>query len=546
MKASETFLLKLLNGTDKRFIVPVYQRPYSWKISNCKQLLNDLKDMYLKNYTSHFFGSIVFLENHNGGASEFSIIDGQQRITTVCILLLAIRNYIKNNGIESSFINTEKITDAYLTDKFAVEEKKLKLKLVQGDDAAYDTLINNIEPTGNNIVIVNYQYFYNEISKLKIEEIEKLYDSITKLMIVGVSLALPDDDPQLIFESLNSTGLELEESDKIRNFVLMGLKEDEQNRVYKTYWEVLESTVGKNDLTQFFRHYIAVKLRYLPNADRLYFEFKKLKKSDETIDLFLQDIIKYAKYYQNIKNCDYYDDGYKGSIGRMLYLELGTVIPLLFDIYNAFNDNLLDNDDMNEALQIIESYYTRRKFCNFSTSSSNRTFISIGAEIDNYMDEMNVTYLDAIKHSILTRKGKSKFPTDNEFKENFGLYGLYNDKSEFKKYILERFENTNSRERVAVDEQVNNGDLTIEHVMPQTLSDDWKKELGDKWDEIFSKYLDTIGNLTLTAYNSDYSNNMFKFKKELPDKGFLCSKLFLNDYIKKCDKWGIVYYSGLY
>lgn len=537
MEAQQSTLIRMLSGEDKRFKIPVYQRAYSWKISNCEQLLNDLKSVYINNYDTHFFGSIVYLDEDHGDIREYTIIDGQQRVTTVCLLLLAIRNYINNNKLTTN-IKVDKITEAYLIDKFSNDEKKLKLKLVDGDDATYEKVVQNLPLIENNGIATNYTYFYNYLDKLSIDEIEKLYDAILKLMIVCVSLKLRDgDNPQLIFESLNSTGEELEEADKIRNFVLMGLSSNEQDRIYKNYWEELEKRTGKNELNAFIRYYLAIKLNNLSNEKKLYVDFKKLKTDNLNIQDLLTEMLKFASYYKMIKTFKYDDVGYKGSIGRMMYLDISTVIPLLFNLFNAKDDGLLDDEDMDEAMQIIESYYVRRTICNLPAASINKTYVSIGFDIDNYMDKNSSTYLDALKHSIFIRTGKTRFPNDTEFKENFITFELYNAKSEFRKYILERLENTNSRERVAVQEQINKGQLTIEHIMPQTITTDWKKMLGDNWLEVSQKYMDTIGNLTLSAYNSDYSNFEFNKKKTIPEKGFMYSKLFLNEFIKEKDEW---------
>lgn len=233
MKASESCMYRFLDGADKKFIIPVYQRPYSWKKSNCKELFNDLMEVYKKGYENHFFGSIVYVAQEDSGHHEYIIIDGQQRITTVSLLLLAIRNYIlSNETIQNIGIKTNKITNAYLIDEYADEDENLKLKLIQEDKEIYEKLVKNEEvgePDSN--IVINYNYFLREISKLNADELKGLYDSIMKLVIVNISLNPANgDDPQLIFESLNSTGLDLLESDKIRNYVLMNMSIKEQDR----------------------------------------------------------------------------------------------------------------------------------------------------------------------------------------------------------------------------------------------------------------------------------------------------------------------------
>lgn len=541
MLAKEGYIVRFLDGSDKKFVIPVYQRPYSWKKSNCELLIKDLLDVYNRGYKSHFFGSIVYVENDIGGCNEYIIIDGQQRITTVSLLLLAIRNYVTDNKLNIG-INANKITTAYLTDEYANSAKKLKLKLVQGDDDAYDRLIEKTQPIANNNVTVNYNYFYNDIlSSMKDNDIKGLYDAIMKLMIVNISLK-PDngDDPQLIFESLNSTGLDLEEADKIRNYVLMKMPSVQQERIYKNYWEKLEKKVSKEDINKFIRHYLAVKTRELANENKLYFAFKSYREKNSALKIedILGDILIYADFYNQIKNAKISDKlKYLNSIARINKLEVNTVTPLLFDLFYAKQHSLITEEEMTECVSVIESYIARRIVCGLPTSALNKIFVGMGAEIQRYIDNYGANFVDALKYSILSKTGKSRFPTDHDFAEKFVVYELYNAKPNTRKYFFERLENYNNRERIAVEEQIDNGELTIEHIMPQTLTKEWKESLGDKWELTHSKYSDTVGNLTLTAYNSDYSNLMFIRKKTLPEKGFDYSKLSLNAYIKTCNTW---------
>lgn len=382
MIAKEGYIVRFLDGSDKKFVIPVYQRPYSWKKSNCELLIKDLLEVYKRGYKSHFFGSIVYVENDIGGCNEYIIIDGQQRITTVSLLLLAIRNYITDNNLEIG-INTNKITTAYLTDEYADSAKKLKLKLVQGDDDAYDRLIEKTQPIANNNVTVNYNYFYEILTNLSNADIKGLYDAILKLMIVNISLNPHNgDDPQLIFESLNSTGLDLEEADKIRNYVLMKMSSSQQERIYKNYWEKLENKVSKEDINKFIRHYLAVKTRELSNENKLYFAFKSYREKNSTllIEDILNDILIYADFYNKIKNAKISDKThYLNTIARINKLEVNTVTPLLFDLFYAKNQGGLSEDEMSECVSVIESYIARRIICGLPTSALNKIFVGMGA-----------------------------------------------------------------------------------------------------------------------------------------------------------------------
>ena len=538
MNAKESYIYRFLDGADKKFIIPVYQRPYSWKKQDCELLLSDLLAVYEKNYTSHFFGSIVYVANDVGGCNEYIVIDGQQRITTVSLLLLAIRNYIQDNQLEIG-INPRKITNAYLTDEYANDSKKLKLKLVQGDDAAYDRLIEGGDAIENNAVTVNYLFFYNELSKMGNDKIKGLYDSVMKLMIVNISLdPSQGDDPQLIFESLNSTGQDLDEADKIRNYVLMNMSATKQERFYHKYWEILEQKVNRSDVNRFIRYYLATKNNELPNEKKLYFVFKQYKQGNniESEEL-LKDILQYADFYKIIKDAKEQDSGYRTVLARLNKLEVNSCTPLLFNLFMANKNSHLSNEEFEKACCIIENYIVRRIICGLPTNQINKMFAAIGSEILRVIDKDGVSYYEAFQSAILSKTGKSRFPTDHDFSDKFTQYEIYNARPIVKKYILERLENYGTKEKVAVEEQVDDGTLTIEHIMPQTLTDEWKKELGANWEITYTKYLNTIGNITLTAYNSDYSNLSFIKKRDMKDKGFKSSKLSLNQMLKNLDNW---------
>jgi len=538
MNAKEGLITRLLEGSDKKFIIPVYQRPYSWKKENCALLFQDLMSTYHKGYDKHFFGGIVYVANDIGGVKEHIIIDGQQRITTVSILLLTIRNYIIENNIEVD-INTKKITNAFLSDEYADDDKKLKLKLVQGDDEAYDELMNGQVPIEDNFVTANYNFFYNKLEDLSSVELKGLYDAVMKLEIVNISLELvTGDDPQLIFESLNSTGVSLDEADKIRNYVLMNMKAKEQEKFYKKYWEELEKKVPRTDINKFIRYYLATKTYELANEKKLYFEFKHYKDKEKIeTEYLLKDMLIYAEWYNTIKNASSSAKDYCAVLYRLNKLEVNSCIPLLFNIMKAYNEDLINEDELEKMFLIIESYVVRRIVCGLATNQLNKVFVALGSEIKRYMEKDEISYFSAFTYSLLTKSGKSRFPNNHDFADKFLGYELYNARPAIKKYFLERLENHGTKEKIAVEEQIDNGTLTIEHIMPQSINAEWRKSLGTNWELIHTKYKDTIGNLTLTAYNSDYSNFPFIKKRDMPKKGFAHSKLDLNKLLKKCDEW---------
>lgn len=539
MDANKGYMVRFLNGNDKKFVIPVYQRAYSWKKGDCELLLSDLESVYEKGSQTHFFGSIVYVANNLAGYTEYIIIDGQQRITTVSLLLLAIRNYLTNSPREGVSINTKKITTAYLTDEYAEDEKKLKLKLIEGDDYAYDQLISNSKPVEGSLITANYQLFYDAVASMTDEQLSGLYDAIMKLEIVHVSLEpSKGDDPQLVFESLNSTGQKLLEGDKIRNYVLMNMTSDMQEKFYKKYWEPLENTITKNDVDKFIRYFLSVKNHELASDKNIYFEFKSYAiRQGNDAEAILQDMLMYAEFYKIIKTASGIDDSYNAVLARINKLEINMTIPLMFDLFAANKEGRISVEELTECFQILESYLVRRIICGLSTNALNKLFVGLALEIDKYTSKDHIQYVEAFKYAILSKRGKSRFPNDHDFRDKFSTYELYNAKPYVKKYILERLENWNNREQVAVEEQIDNGTLTIEHIMPQTLTDEWKEVLGDSWELVHTKYIDTPGNLTLSAYNSDYSNLSFQKKKNMPEKGFIHSKLQLNAYLKKLDKW---------
>ena len=538
MDAKEGKILRLLEGSDKKFIIPVYQRSYDWKLENCKLLFKDLLTMSKRGYKSHFFGSIVFVSNDIGGISEYIIIDGQQRLTTVSLLLLAIRNYLLDNNLFSSVISPSKIDENYIRDKYANDEKKLKLKLIEGDDEAFERIISNHDKLKGNRVTDNYEYFYGKLSELSLLEIEEVYDSITKLMVVNISLKPNDgdDDPQLVFESLNSDGLLLSESDKIRNYVLMTLTHKEQEKYYKNYWKVIEELVGKNDLDSFIKYYLTARVYdSIPERD-LYFSFKNYREKNALeIDSFLSEIRQYAKFYKEIFNP--INDKFKDDFIRINRLETNTIVPLLLDLLKSNQEGLTSDEEVKEAIITLENYLVRRIVCGLPSASMNKTLAAIPKEIRKHI-ESGASYIEAFKFALLSKTQKTRYPNDSEFFEKFGVFELYNAKSSFRKYILERLENYNNKEIVNVTQLLDNNKLTIEHIMPQTITLEWRRDLGANWELIHTKYLHTIGNLTLSAYNSDYSNLSFEKKKTKKDTGFIYSKLQLNEYIKKQTIWG--------
>ena len=538
MQATGTRITELMEGSKKQFHIPVYQRAYSWKQKDCDTLFMDLLTVHDKHYKNHFFGSVVYMRKED----DYTVIDGQQRITTVSLLLLAIRNYIRDKGLEKECgIHSDQIFYSYIIHQYEDDDsKRVRLCLIDSDQEAYRCLIDDMDPIEGCCITVNYKNFLKKLSELNSEEIKGVYDAIGKLVIVQIGLDIEKgDDPQLIFESLNSTGLALTEADKVRNFVLMNMEAKKQDAAYKKYWIPIEKNTPNGDMTDFIRYYLAVKTRTLFSNKKVYTEFKHYN-YDNDFDMkdILQDMLVYSKYYKVIMTPSASGSQCEKALYRFRRFEANTPIPILMDIFKAHADGLLDDNEQCEAIAIIESWLLRREVCGLETKSLNKIFVYLGYEVAKYLDAHEASWLDVMKYFILAKKGKSRYPNDHDFNEKFVTYELYNAKATIRKYILERLENYSAKEKIAVEEQLDNGELTIEHVMPQKVTPAWKEILGDRWEYIHTKYKDTPGNLTLTAYNSEYSNMPFVEKKNMKDKGFSYSKLNLNRDIKQATTWG--------
>lgn len=300
MKANEKYLIRFLDSSDTNFVIPVYQRNYDWKKEQCKQLYDDLVNMIKYKYKSHFFGTIVSIYNDSGRNREYLIIDGQQRITTISILLLAIVNIIKENRLKANGIIKEKLTNQYLINQYCEDDdRKLKLKPIKNDRQAFEKLFYNEDFIEDSNITSNYKYFYNRIIDGDVS-INELFEAIEKLMIVEIELKNGEDDPQLIFESLNSTGLDLTDADKVRNFILMGKSSKVQEKLYNKYWHKVEKNT-EYKVTEFIRDYMTMKQNKIANISKIYVNFKEyVITNDIDIEECLKDMIKFSEYYNNI------------------------------------------------------------------------------------------------------------------------------------------------------------------------------------------------------------------------------------------------------
>lgn len=534
MKGSASHLLEFLEGSRKRFIIPVYQRNYDWKQENCKQLFDDLVQVIRENKQSHFFGSIVSYAHLR---DEVVLIDGQQRITTVSLILIAMINAMKQGIMASEDSNlVDILQDTYIIDKYRKDERKVRLKPFRDDCNAFDRLIFNKEEdyVADSKVTHNYHYFYDRITNLKELTMDELYRAIDSLEIIDIVLE-PEhgDDPQLIFESLNSTGLDLTEADKIRNFILMGLKPDIQEKYYDDYWNKIENCTG-SELDSFVRNYLTIETGVIPNIRNVYQAFKAYAKGKD-IQQLLDQMLTYATAYKKLTTFDLGDSEANEIAKRLDLLDITVAYPFLMAFMIYASDTGIYEKELVPVLSCIESFIFRRLMCDLPTNALNKIFATLHKFVVKNKKETD-TYSDVMVYYLETRKLSSTFPKDEEFLNGFTTKNIYAMRGKNKTYLFERLENGSSKEKNDIVGNIAEGILTIEHIMPQTLSPWWRQELGDKYETIHEKWLHTIANLTLTGYNSTYSNKSFPEKKTI-ENGFLQSGLRLNQYIAKFDKW---------
>lgn len=531
MDARKGNIYEILNG-NKQFLIPVYQRFYSWDIEQCKRLWNDIVEMQRKGKVGHFVGSIVNIAEQAmpTGVQKYMIIDGQQRMTTLTLLLLALRDYaIKNPGDTS--INARRIDNMLLKNEYENGDERYKLLLTETDR---DILINLVEekPIAEGTrsrLIENYKFFADKLADKEILPAE-VYESIGKLQIVNITLDRAVDDAQAIFESLNSTGKELSESDLIRNYVLMGLEPSEQIYVYEHLWRPMEQlfvyeTQG-TVMDAFFRHYLTMKLARIPKQGRVYEEFKLYHLNCEfgTIRELCQDLLDYAKYYTNIVFKRNSDLDLKKLYEEIIDLRMEVSYPFLLKIHHDCTDGIITSDELKEILKLCISYVLRRAICEIPTNSMNKTF----ATLKNYIKPDD--YLNSVKAFFVMQDTYKEFPDNDKFEGAFVSRDIYNMRA--RNYILSRLENFENKAPIIIE------NYTIEHIMPQNknLSLEWQADLGADWQEVQKKYLHTIGNLTLTAYNSEMSDRPFREKMNMPG-GFKESALRLNKYIVLLNEW---------
>ncbi|MFY9229980.1 MAG: DUF262 and DUF1524 domain-containing protein [Bacteroidales bacterium] len=515
----------------------MYQRLYSWTEKECGRLWNDIMTVGSKNIPSHFIGSIMYIEK---GLYQISkqepllVIDGQQRLTTISLLLEALARKIGDNEVEG--FSARKIRNYYLINSLETGDRKYKLLLSQNDRNTYISIIEQREyPKESSIRIKNiFEYFTSKIDKLSENDIQNLCLGLLKLFIVDISLNRDQDNPQLIFESMNSTGKDLSQADLIRNFMLMRLEGDIQKRLYEDYWRPMELEFGQeaydSHFDSFMRHYLTMKTGNIPKISEVYEEFKKyFYNSRRDNEEELKELKKYAAYFCAMALDKEEDKELKEAFSDLRELKVDVSYPLLLELYNDYKMGVLSKEDFIKIIRLIESYVFRRAVCGIPTNSLNKTFATFGKSI------IKEKYLESVKAHFIKMTSYRRFPNDEEFKKELECRDLYNFRSRSyrsRSYLLRRLENHDRKERVNVSE------YTIEHILPQNtnLNHDWREALGPDWEKIQQKYVHTLGNLTLTGYNSEYSDKFFTDKRDMKG-GFRESPLKLNRGLANLDTW---------
>ena len=527
-----------MSGTNKRFVIPVYQRNYDWKKEQCKQLYEDLKKIIMNKRERHFFGSIVSVYNPDGSNEEFLIIDGQQRITTVSLLFLALHNLIKDCSlVPRDQLLPQKIYEEYLVDRFQEGEQKIKLKSIKEDREAFNSLFSSqTDQIPDSNVTINYNFFLNEIRNEKDLTPDELFLAICKLEIIEIKLNISDgDDPQLIFQSLNSTGLDLTEGDKIRNFMLMNLPAGLQQEYYEKYWNKLEKFTNF-ETGLFIRDYLSVKQGVIPAINKTYATFKEyFEENSLERGATLAELLDYASRYKLLLNGGFGDKRLDGAILRLNRLETAVLRPFFMEVIRLYESGILSKNDLAKIFEITENYIFRRSICNLPSNALNKIFSTLHGEILAY-DGSDSNYLAKFSYSLLSRQGKGRFPKDDEFKAALSSADIFLTRSKTRQYILERLENHATREENDIYAHFDDGTYSIEHIMPQTLTVEWRTHLGEDYERVHDFWKHKLANLTITAYNSKYSNASFIKKRDMED-GFKDSNIKLNKYIAELGQW---------
>ena len=551
MRGTASLLSSFIEGNKVQFIIPVYQRNYDWLLENCDQLFNDLVKLNQSDRPTHFFGSIVTSSADGYGFNRL-VIDGQQRLTTISLLLLAGIKAVKDGKLTVS--NESRLSEArevFLLAKYSTADRKIKLVPIENDMKAYDLIF---EDEGTFIedskVTRNYRHFYDLLTKAPQQiSFDELLDAIERLQIISIELD-GNDDPQLIFESLNSTGLALTGADKIRNYLLMSLTAEEQLSCFKSYWQKIEYATD-NQPTMFLRDYLTIKqqLQRPVRIANIYPEWKKyMYGKDRKAEL--AEMLDYAQYYRQITKGELSTDKLSKKIHHICNIETDVANVFFIQFLKYASINNLPENEIYKVIDLVENYMARRIVCNMPANALTQVFCALHKDVVKSMDEYiasesgnTYSYSDILTYHIMRRDGNYQLPRDTQFIESIKTRDAYHMLKPFQIFLFERLENSVHGEYNDVANDMRTKMATIEHIMPQTLNADWIAMLGTDYELVKEKYLHTFANLTLTGINSELSNKAFDVKRDGKvidgniSPGYKDSKYRLTRSVTTCQKW---------
>ena len=536
MKASERKITKLFSESDTVFSIPVYQRDYNWQEKQCQRLFKDiLQTGKNEKVSSYFLGSIVYI--HDGiygvGEKEFHVIDGQQRMTTLTLLFLAIYFKLKGTILAK---DADKIYNQYVVNPYS--EKEIKLKLLPPEENLYilnkisHNKFNELEAFQDRNMLKNYLFFEKELENLSFDDMKHLSNGIEKLIYIDIALEKGKDDPQKIFESLNSTGLDLSQGDLIRNYILMDLERGEQNRIYKEIWIPIENNCKVSDgseitsyVSDFIRDYLTLKTEKISSKPKVFETFKAYyeKENDEK----LEDMKKYSEAYSYIiKPGLEKDKDIQRELDYLKSLDKTVINTFLIGILKDYKDNILEKDELVNMLTLLQSYLWRRYITEKPTNALNKIFQGMYGKISR-----SGNYYENLVDILMAED----FPTDEELESALKLKNVYKDKEKLN-YVFKKLENYNHNELIDFE----NEKITIEHIFPQKPNKAWKENYSDNELEQMISFKDTISNLTLTGSNSNLSNKAFHEKRDDEVHGYRNSKLYMNKYLGRLEEWNLL------
>ena len=536
MKASERKITKLFSESDTVFSIPVYQRDYNWQEKQCQRLFKDiLQTGKNEKVSSYFLGSIVYI--HDGiygvGEKEFHVIDGQQRMTTLTLLFLAIYFKLKGTILAK---DADKIYNQYVVNPYS--EKEIKLKLLPPEENLYilnkisHNKFNELEAFQDRNMLKNYLFFEKELENLSFDDMKHLSNGIEKLIYIDIALEKGKDDPQKIFESLNSTGLDLSQGDLIRNYILMDLERGEQNRIYKEIWIPIENNCKVSDgseitsyVSDFIRDYLTLKTEKISSKPKVFETFKAYyeKENDEK----LEDMKKYSEAYSYIiKPSLEKDRDIQRELDYLKSLDKTVINTFLIGILKDYKDNILEKDELANMLILLQSYLWRRYITEKPTNALNKIFQGMYGKISR-----SGNYYENLVDVLMAED----FPTDEELESALKLKNVYKDKEKLN-YVFKKLENYNHNELIDFE----NEKITIEHIFPQKPNKAWKENYSDNELEQMISFKDTISNLTLTGSNSNLSNKAFHEKRDDEVHGYRNSKLYMNKYLGRLEEWNLL------